>query len=212
MIARSTVLRGVVLILLVAMATLLPMSFSDRSGSLDTAEAATSKRGHVYLFRGLANIFSLGMDELADKLSAKGIRESVINHSVWPKLADEIIVEYKSNKRLAPIVIVGHSLGGNAALLMAAKLGEAKVPVRLLVIFDATNARPVTANVREAINFYVPGRNTSRYGNSLKPGPGFKGRIQNEDLKAFPTLTHMNVDESAALHERVVKKVARIMR
>ncbi len=75
---------------------------------------------------------------------------------------------------------------------MAAKLGEAKVPVRLLVIFDATNAIPVTANVREAINFYKLGRNTSRYGNRLRPGPGFRGKIQNVDLEAFPTLTHMN--------------------
>jgi pimeloyl-ACP methyl ester carboxylesterase len=209
---RSIVFRGVVLTLVVAIATLLPMFLSERNGFQDTAEAATSKRGHVYLFRGLANVFSLGMNELGDKLGAKGIRQSVVNHGYWQKLADEIIAEYKTNRRLAPIVIGGHSLGGNAALLMAAKLGEAKVPVRLLVIFDATNARPVSANVREAINFYVPGRNTSRYGNRLKPGPGFRGKISNVDLTDLPTLTHMNVDESQVLHARVVKKVLRIMR
>ncbi len=208
MIARSLGLRSLVFLLVVAIAALLPLPLSERSGFHDTAEAATSKRGHVYLIRGIGNIFSLGMDELADKLRAKGIRESVSNHISWSKLSEKIIAEYKSNRRLAPIVIVGHSLGGNAALLMATKLGKAGVPVRLLVIFDATNATPVSANVTEAINYYYP----SGRGDTLVPGRGFRGKIDNDDLKDLPGLKHMNVDESSVLHARVVKKVVRIMR
>ena len=134
---RRIVLRGMALFVLVSIATLLPVPSSERSGLQDTAQAATAKKGHVYLVRGLINVFSLGMDTLGDKLSAKGIRKSVINHLSWSKLTDKIIADYKSDKRLAPIVIVGHSLGGNAALRMSAKLGKADVPVRLLVIFDA---------------------------------------------------------------------------
>ena len=88
---RSIIFRGVILTLVVAIATLLPMFLSERNGFQDTAEAATSKRGHVYLFRGLANIFSLGMNELGDKLGAKGVRQTVVNHGYWQKLTDEII-------------------------------------------------------------------------------------------------------------------------
>ena len=208
MMVPSIVSRGVVLLSLVAIATLLPVLLSERSGLQETAEAAPAEHGHVYLVRGIGNVFSLGMDSLADKLRTQGIRESVSNHLRWSRLAEKIAAEYKSNKRLAPIVIIGHSLGGNAALRIATKLGKAGVPVRLLVIFDATNATPVSANVSEAINFYYP----SGRGDALSPGQGFKGKILNDDLKDLPGLKHMNMDESATLHSRVVAKVLRIFR
>jgi pimeloyl-ACP methyl ester carboxylesterase len=104
-------------------------------------------------------------------------------------------------------MLVGHSLGGNAVLLVASKLNKAGVPVRLLVVFDATEATPVSANVAEAINYYYPGGR----GDALKPGPGFKGRIRNDDLRDLPALKHMNVDESATLHKRVVAKVLSVL-
>jgi pimeloyl-ACP methyl ester carboxylesterase len=192
------------LVALAAAAILLATPSPDRLGG--SAEAAID-RGHVYLIRGIGNVFSLGMDSLAAKLRAKGVRQSVSNHLTWSSLASKIIAEYKRNKRLAPVVLVGHSLGGNAVLLVAAKLGKAGVPVRLLVVFDATEATPVSANVAEAINYYYPGGR----GDPLKPGPGFKGRIRNDDLKDLPGLKHMNVDESATLHKRVVAKVLGVL-
>ena len=33
-------------------------------------------RAHVYLLRGLMNIFSLGMDTLADELNRRGVNQS----------------------------------------------------------------------------------------------------------------------------------------
>jgi hypothetical protein len=201
---RPTVLARLVLVPLAAIALLLAMPSPGRDDG--TAEAAIN-RGHVYLVRGIGNIFSLGMDSLAAKLRAKGVRQSVSNHLTWSTLADRIVAEYKRNKQLAPIMLVGHSLGGNAVLLLASKLGKAGVPVRLVVVFDATAATPVSANVAEAVNFYYPrGR-----GNVLKPGPGFKGRIKNDDLRDLPGLKHMNVDESATLHKRVVAKVLSVL-
>lgn len=194
--------RGLIVGLIAVLAAMAPNPI-DRDG---TAEAAIN-RGHVYLLRGIGNIFSLGMDALGDKLAAKGVRESVSNHLGWSHLADTVIAQYKKDRRTAPIIIVGHSLGGNAALLMANKLGKAGVPVRLLVIFDATHATPVSANVAEAINYYYP----SGRGDTLVPGPGFKGKIRNDDLKDLPSLKHMNVDESATLHKRVVSKVLGIL-
>jgi hypothetical protein len=204
MLKRPIVLVRLVLVALAAITLLLAMPSPERDEG--TAEAAIS-RGHVYLIRGIGNIFSLGMDSLGAKLGAKGVRQSVTNHLTWSTLANKIIAEYKRNKRLAPIILVGHSLGGNAVLLVAAKLGKAGVPVRLLVVFDATEATPVSANVAEAINFYYPGGR----GDALKPGPGFKGRIRNDDLSDLPGLKHMNVDESATLHKRVVAKVLSVL-
>jgi pimeloyl-ACP methyl ester carboxylesterase len=201
---RTIVLLRLLIVPLAAIALLLAAQLPQRSDG--TAEAAIN-RGHVYLIRGIGNIFSLGMDTLGAKLRAKGVQQSVTNHLTWSTLADRIIAEYKRNKRLAPVILVGHSLGGNAVLLVASKLGKAGVPVRLLVVFDATEATPVSANVAEAINYYYPGGR----GDALKPGPGFKGRIKNDDLRDLPALKHMNVDESATLHKRVVAKVLSVL-
>ena len=38
-------------------------------------------RAHVYLLRGLLNIFSLGMDTLAEELSRRGVYATVHNHT-----------------------------------------------------------------------------------------------------------------------------------
>jgi pimeloyl-ACP methyl ester carboxylesterase len=200
----SIVLRRILLVLIAAVPLILASLSPGRVNG--TAEAAIN-RGHVYLIRGIGNVFSLGMDTLAAKLSAKGVRQSVTNHLTWPSLASRIIAEYKRNKKLAPVILVGHSLGGNAVLLVASRLNKAGVPVRLMVVFDATEATPVSANVAEAINYYYPGGR----GDALKPGSGFKGRIRNDDLRDLPGLKHMNIDESATLHKRVVAKVLSVL-
>ena len=44
---------------------------------LGSRPGMTQSRAHVYLFRGLADVFSLGMDTLADELNARGIRCNV---------------------------------------------------------------------------------------------------------------------------------------
>lgn len=47
---------------------------------LTPAHAASHPKAHVYLIRGLLNVFSLGMDEIAAKLRQQGIPASVSNH------------------------------------------------------------------------------------------------------------------------------------
>ena len=44
-------------------------------------EHEAPSRPHVYLLRGLMNIFSLGMDQLAAKIAQRGIAASVHNHA-----------------------------------------------------------------------------------------------------------------------------------
>src|SRR5580698_6992944 len=47
---------------------------------------ADASRPHVYLMRGLMNIFSLGMDQLEVEIQRYGIAASVYNHA----MADEV--------------------------------------------------------------------------------------------------------------------------
>jgi len=191
-------------IVLVAAVLLLPTSAS----SIVTASALPHPfdHGHVYLVRGLGNIFSLGMDQLSNRLRAAGVTTTVSNHLTWPRHAEEIAAEFRANPKLPPIIIIGHSLGGNAALGMARHLAARAVPVRLLVIFDATADIPVAANVAEVINLYKRGR-----GAELAGMPGFRGTILNDDLSGRIDAGHMNIDENRDLHDLVVAKVLEVL-
>src|SRR5215813_3346820 len=76
----------------------------------DAAPATQPAGAHVYLVRGVLNIFSLGMDEMAAKLRQQGISASVHNHLAWASIADDAAAEYRSG-RVKTIVLVGHSSG-----------------------------------------------------------------------------------------------------
>jgi alpha-beta hydrolase superfamily lysophospholipase len=100
--------------------------------------AQPQPRAHVYLLRGLLNIFSLGMDSLAEELKRRDVDATVHSYGEWQTLADQAAADYKARKE-APIILIGHSLGADSVMEMAAYLGRKGVPVALVVPFDCTN-------------------------------------------------------------------------
>lgn len=170
--------------------------------------AATLEHGQVYLMRGLANVWSRGIDQLGEQLAAKGARVSVYNHSRWRELATEAAEKYAKDKNFPPIILVGHSLGANAAVLMAEKLGEAGVPVRLIIAFDSLSRSndlkvKISSNVEEVLNFYKG----KGWGLEMIPGKGFKGTIENVDLRGTRGVGHLNMDKNPELQARAVARV-----
>ena len=117
------------------------------------APANSAARGgtHLYVLLGLGNN-SPGLSEFGSRMEQRGIPTTVLNHGDWPTVAQEAIEQYQTG-RLRSIEIVGHSLGGDAAVEMAAELGKAGVPVQLVVTLDPTGSPAVTSNVRHAVNF-----------------------------------------------------------
>jgi len=156
--------------------------------------------GHVYLLRGLLNIFSLGMDDLTAKLQARGVAATVHNHAEWQSLADEIAVKYKAGKH-GPIVLIGHSLGADAVMIQAEYLGKKGVPVALVVPFDGTASYAASGNVSRVMNL------TQRDYAYMKRGVGFRGELQNIDVSKDSGIDHINIDKSGRLHNLVVNKV-----
>src|ERR1700761_4771483 len=82
-----------------------------------TNSGMAQSRAHVYLLRGLMNVFSLGMDTLAEELNARGVYATVDNHTSWQGLADQAAARYKAGTE-GPIIIIGHSLGADAVMEM----------------------------------------------------------------------------------------------
>jgi Thioesterase domain len=157
-------------------------------------------RAHVYLLRGLMNIFSLGMDTLAEELNRRGVYATVDNHTAWESLANQAIAKYKAGTE-GPIIIIGHSLGADAAMEMANYIGSRGVPVALVVPFDGTQSLTAGANVQRVLNL------TQRDYAYMRRGAGFKGSLVNVDVSSDPNIDHLNIDKSPRLHARVIGEV-----
>src|SRR4051794_18147105 len=86
------------------------------TGSIDPAGPVPPAAGKVYIFRGMGGrIASFEMDNLTEKLKRSGINSETYNHVNWRSPADEAIARYKSELRKSPIVVAGHSAGGDAS-------------------------------------------------------------------------------------------------
>lgn len=169
----------------------------------DVSDARRSSHAHVYLLRGLLNVFSLGMDELAAKLQARGISASVHNHAEWETLANEIAAKYKAGNR-GPIILVGHSLGADAVMFMGAYLGKKRVPIALIVPFDGTGSFAASSNVARVMNL------TQRDYAYMTRGNGFRGELRNIDVSG-QGVGHIDIDKSDRLHKMVINKILSIV-
>lgn len=159
---------------------------------------------HAYLLRGLMNIFSLGMDELAQKIERAGIASTIHEHGDWQRLSDEIAAKYKSGNH-GPTILIGHSLGADAVMLMGERLHTKGVPVALIVPFDATRSLAASANVARVMNI------TQRDYAYMMRGYGFHGELQNIDVSRDESVGHINIDKSARLHAMVVNKIVSVV-
>ena len=172
-----------------------------------------------YAIRGLAGgpplYFSRGMDTLAHRLTALGVTCSVhaqgwLLHpygNVGAIFADAL----QAARGGARIVLFGHSMGADAALKVAVRLGEAKIAVPLVACFDPTSFRallgppPVPPNVSCALNFYQKVDPVGR--GTLRAAPGFRGRL----IQERHDQAHVALDDDPKLHARVIDEVKTLM-
>src|SRR6516225_4661012 len=172
--------------------------------ALGTNPSAAESRAHVYLLRGLMNIFSLGMDTLSEQLNRRGVYATVHGYGEWQALADRAAVDFKAGKE-GPIILIGHSLGADAVMEMAAYLGRKGIPVALVVPFDGTQSFAASDNVARVLNL------TQRNYAYMRPGPHFHGTLSNVDVSSDPSIDHINIDKSPRLHARVVSEVLAVV-
>jgi hypothetical protein len=168
--------------------------------------APTPSQVEVHLLRGLADIFSLGMDKLADKLNRQGYSASVNSNRHWHSVVRQASNKYAHGQKEI-VVLVGHSLGADATLQVANALDRLNIPVELIVTFDATHPHQAPKNVLHFVNFYQ----NNGVGKRIAPGPGFHGELTNLDLTADTGLRHVTIDKSDRLHAHVMQKIAEII-
>jgi hypothetical protein len=171
-----------------------------------TQAAPTASQVQVDLLRGLADIFSRGMDTLTDKLNRQGYSARVYSTNGWQSVARRIADKYSRGHKDI-VVLIGHSLGADATFDIASELDRQNIPIELIVTFDATKPRPVPKNVLHFVNFYQ----NNGFGKKVTPGPGFQGELINLDLTADKSLSHTTIEKSDRLHAQVMQKITDIV-
>jgi hypothetical protein len=183
-------------------------AFSQSPDGVASAKTEhVSGGGHVYLLRGLLNIFSLGMDDLAAKLQNRGISAGVYEYGNWESLCQDAAERYRAGK--GPIILVGHSLGADAVISMSNRLGQMGIPVALIVAFDPVHPVPLMGGTTARfVNYY---QSDNGWGRAIPHGAGFKGELNNIDLRKNTSLSHTTIDKSATLHAAVIGRVHSIL-
>ena len=183
---------------------MLSLALLGLSIGISNAQTTTTAQpgDHVYLLRGFANVFSLGMDQIATKLQQRGIHATVDNYLAWPSLAEQAAAEYKSG-RVRTIILVGHSSGAIAVTEMAARLSQLGVPVKLAIGLDPTSRMTTTGHVDRYINYYI----AHGFGDPVDRGQGFSGVLQNVDLEHMSNVSHFNIDKNNVLQGMVIRDI-----
>lgn len=176
---------------------------------------------HVQAFaiRGLAGgapfHFSGGMDAIAAQLRRVGVPCDIFDQGSFLRPYGEVPRIFAAALRAAEEgarpVLIGHSMGADAALRVATLLDARSVNVPLIVCFDPTSFKllfgppPVPKNVGRALCFYQKITPLGR--GVLRAGPGFKGQLVQEQ---HPRI-HSRLDDDAVLQRRVVEDVKRLL-
>ena len=174
----------------------------------DALPAAPLPQARVYLFRGaLGPIFSRGMDRLTDRLQKAGIRADVYEFTICRLIAGQAIRDFRDEG--APIVLIGHSMGGLCALTFAGILKSENIPVSLVVTIDPAHASPkVPLNVERFINVFLS--DSVLGGGDIVAEQGYRGHYASFDLKQHEEVTHINIEKMDSLHEQLVTAIAQL--
>jgi pimeloyl-ACP methyl ester carboxylesterase len=155
--------------------------------------------------------YSLGLDVLRDKLIAAGVDATThvegvfVPHTNVRALSRQAIAAAKAGSR---ILLLGHSMGADAAVKIAIRLGREKLAVDLLIGLDPTKfACPrVPANVARAICFYQKEFGDYLGRGRFSPTPDFVGECVNERVP----FGHKVMDDAPELHDRVLAEAGKL--
>ncbi|MET0674774.1 MAG: hypothetical protein ABW175_03150 [Bradyrhizobium sp.] len=187
---------------MMAIAVLMLLPVGAGSALAVPSSASPASTAHVYLLRGVLNIFSLGLDDIAAQLRAQGIPVTVANFASWSSLSDEAAAAYKSG-RIKTIILVGHSSGATALPDMVAKLDQLGAPVKLAIGLDSVFRTKLSGRVGRYVNFYIANGN----GEPVAPTAALQGKLENINVQSVPGVGHMSIEKNQIMQRRVIAEI-----
>jgi pimeloyl-ACP methyl ester carboxylesterase len=187
-----------------------PIAASSQTVTSQSAakQPAIEPHGRAYLFRGaLGPIFSRGMDRLTELIERAGIAANVYEFTICSLIAESAIRDYREDP--APIILIGHSMGGFCALKFAERLEAENIPVSLVVTVDPAHVTPsVPLNVERYINVFLS--KTVLGGGDVKPQQGYRGHYASFDVSEHEEISHINIDKMDTMHQQLVAKIVQL--
>jgi hypothetical protein len=185
--------------------------FDPATGQIATAESpaaanpAVKPRGRAYLFRGFAGmVFSRGTDKLAERIEQAGFTAKVEEAVMCPNIAKEAIRDYRRDP--APIILIGHSVGGACTVSIAETLDAEHIPVSLIVTTEPPRiTHELPPNVERFINIFQS--NSILGGVDVAPGPAFQGHFASFDIVEHTKITHVNMEKDGSIQDQVMAKI-----
>ncbi len=160
--------------------------------------SAAQPNTHVYLYRGFAEVFSTGMDQLASDLRKAGIDASVYSYVSWSSVVAKAAADYAEG-RVKKIIIVGHSMGAGSVTATTEGLGKKGVPVRLAITVDGLKRRLASGSVTRFVNYYIG----SGGGGQILKGAGFRGSLSNVNVDNIKGISHLNIDTNPKVQSMI---------
>ncbi len=203
--------------LIVGLAVLAGGCAAPRIGS-----ATESHIGRVFCMRGLLDVFSLGLNDLAERLRSEGVAAISVSGPSWQALGREIHRAWLRGDLHGPLILIGHSHGADNAVRMARTLGKRNIDVELLVLLDATSPPGVPSNVARCLHLYRPTvlGHLFPFVFAGNPVEAEDGNTRTEIVNMIVSreifgplasrIDHFNIDASGPVHDLVVKEVLRI--
>jgi len=173
----------------------------------------------VHLIRGLGNVYSQGLDALTDEMKAAGLDATVHSDTNWQNIAKDLVDQHNSEGDPPGIVLLGHSYGADDVIHIAQYLNDQGIPVRLLLLLDATNPPPIPANVDRCVHFYIPWPAGDVApgvlpGHPVSPADGNSHtQIVNDSLGLEGTtpstwcISHLGIDASKYVHNQAMNEI-----
>ncbi len=174
----------------------------------ETTRPAAELRGRAYLFRGaMGPFFSRGIDRLTDRIEQAGITADVYEFTICRLIAAQAIRDYRESP--APIILIGHSMGGFCVLKFSEILEAEGIRVSLAVAIDPAHVTPdVPLNVDRFINIFLS--KSVLGGGDVKPMPGYRGHYASFDLSEHDEVSHINIEKMDTVHDQLLAKIVQI--
>lgn len=176
----------------------------------------------VYALRGLWDIFSTGLDDLAVELRDAGAEAAALSGPDWPKLGDEIEQAVAKGETTGAIVLIGHSFGVDQAIQLCDRLNKSGISVPLLLLLDGTNPGPVPSNVDRCVHYYLPNSLGDSFPSSFSGNPVVAAegnehtQIENVVLSVenfgpeVGDTNHFIMESNPRMHSIIIEEITRL--
>jgi pimeloyl-ACP methyl ester carboxylesterase len=179
------------------------------AGPVRAAEVPPPCAPKILVLRGVFEVFSLGMNDLARKLRCHGYDAEVTS---WMLALGR--VECCDQR---PLVVVGHSLGGRMCAWASRKLKSCGRRVPLIIVVDANLLQRIPPNVDKCLNLYVTNKVGIFHGSPVKPESRCTHIVNWDISQGQPPwyaggVNHFDIDSTDWVHEIIINEIDAMFR